>query len=84
MDRRALRRRFWIDVALAFGAFSATTLTIVAPSWIESVFGIEPDGGEGWLELGIAVGFACAFLASTLFAAREWRRHRAVAPETKA
>ena len=84
MGRRPMRRRFWIEVVIAFSALSLTVLTIAVPTWMELIFGIEPDAGEGWAELIITLAFAGAFLGMTLLAVREWARPRAAAANTKA
>lgn len=84
MSRRLPRRRFWAEAGLALSALSLTVLTIAVPTWIELIFGVEPDAGEGWAELAITLAFVCALLGMTLLAVREWARPRAAAADTKA
>ena len=72
MDRD-VRLRFWFEVGLAAVSLFLLVLTIAWPEWIEEIFGIEPDGGNGMAEWGIVVVFAVATAALALTARREWR-----------
>ena len=40
--------------------FVLAVLTIVMPNWIEHVFGVDPDGGNGLLEVAIVAACALA------------------------
>ena len=42
-----VRKRFWIEAALAVAGLALAVLTMAWPEWIEEIFGIEPDGGNG-------------------------------------
>ena len=68
-----LRWRFWIESALAVLAVLLAVVTIVWPDWIELVFGIEPDEGNGSLEVMITVGAVGLAIAFSLLAGFEWR-----------
>ncbi len=68
-----LRWRFWIESALAVLAVALAVITIVWPDWIELVFGVEPDEGNGSIEVMIAVGAAVVAIAFSLLAGFEWR-----------
>jgi hypothetical protein len=67
--------RWRIEAAL--GAISAVllALTLAIPSWIERIFGFEPDGGDGSAEWGLAISLAIATLL--LFADAHRLRSRA-------
>lgn len=43
--------RAWLLMAVTFTCIAVLTLSF--PAWIESVFGIDPDGGGGGLEWAI-------------------------------
>ena len=72
--RRTLPVRFWVEVGVAALTTALTVLTILVPTWIETIFGIDPDGGNGTLEWAI-VAMSCILSAAIWFAAqRDWRR----------
>jgi hypothetical protein len=74
MNRRSRRPRFWLEVALAILTAGAAIATIAWPEWIELVFGIEPDEGNGTLELGVTLTIAIMSAILTMAARTEWRR----------
>ena len=45
-------------------------------NWVEAVFGLAPDGGDGAFELALLV----AAIAACLVVRRRIRKHRAHAP----
>lgn len=69
-----IRKRFWMEVVL--GATSAVLLflTLIRADWIEALFGVEPDGGNGELEWVIVGFLALSTVAFSLLARHEWRR----------
>lgn len=53
------RTLFWIEAALAGVAGFLTVLTLFTREWIEAVFSVDPDGGDGsleWLRMQRAYG----------------------------
>jgi hypothetical protein len=64
---QTLRRRIWIETALATVTAAMALLTIVWPDWIEMIFRVDPDGGNGVLEWGL-VGVSA--FASLMFGLR--------------
>jgi hypothetical protein len=53
--------RFWTEIALGAACLVALALTAAWPDWIETVFGVDPDGGSGALEWALLVMLAlCA------------------------
>ena len=69
-----MRLQFW--VALVLGVVSAVlaVLTLITREWIEIVFGVDPDGGNGSLEWLIVVVTAVTAVVCLGYARVEWRR----------
>jgi hypothetical protein len=68
------RRRFWGEIGMLILSAALMIVTVVWPDWIEIVFGVDPDEGDGSLEWLIVAGslvLAIVFLAASR---REWRR----------
>ena len=74
--RISVRRRFWVEVTLAGIATLLFLVTALWPRWFESLFGVEPDGGDGSFERWIALSFAVMAAAAALAARFERRRVR--------
>jgi hypothetical protein len=70
----------WCQTVAALAAAGLAALTVAAPQWIESVFGLDPDQHNGSLELIVVLAFALASIWLGLAARREWRRHRLLRP----
>jgi len=79
MERR-LRIRVRIETILAIIGAALAVLTLAWPEWIEEIFGVEPDGGNGSLEWIIAVGFLAVGIGLGLLARHDQRRLRNLAP----
>jgi multisubunit Na+/H+ antiporter MnhB subunit len=63
------RKRFIAEVCAGVATAVATVLTLLVPEWIEVVFAVDPDHGDGSLEWMIAAGFG---LATVALAALSW------------
>jgi hypothetical protein len=74
-----VRTRFWIETALATLTTSLFLLTIVTREWIEVVFGVDPDGGDGSLEWAIVGVLLASSVMFSLMARAEWRRQETAA-----
>ena len=73
---RALRTRFWIETILGSIVGILTIITLFWRDWIETVFGVDPDRGNGSAEwLAVAV-LLVVTLTLALGARFEWRRAR--------
>jgi membrane-anchored protein YejM (alkaline phosphatase superfamily) len=71
-----MRKRLGIEVALAAISLAIFVATLAWPEWIEMVFGVDPDQGDGsieWLIMAVTAGLA---LVSILFARSDWRHLR--------
>jgi hypothetical protein len=79
MGRRGLGLAFWVEAVLCGLGTSLGLLTIVWHDWIEGVFGVDPDHGNGSAEwIAVVALLAIGAFAGTL-ARREWRRAHALA-----
>jgi hypothetical protein len=73
---------FYVELLLGLAALVLALVTLVWNDWIELVFKVDPDAGNGSLEKAIvgvllAAAVICAWLART-----EWRRIRTAAGVT--
>jgi uncharacterized membrane protein YhaH (DUF805 family) len=75
---RRTRARFWIEVGLAALTAILFVVTLISSEWIEEVFKVDPDGGDGSLEWAIVVGLFVVSLTLSLLARAEWRRTAAL------
>lgn len=72
----SLRKRFWLETSMTGVTGILFAITLTWRDWIEAVFHIGPDQGNGtleWLIVGALFVVTLTFLA---LAAYEWRRTR--------
>lgn len=69
---RSLAIRYRVECLLTVVSGVALLLAVVAPQWLEAVSGLEPDGGSGAVEWGLASVLAVSTTLWFLLA----RRHR--------
>ena len=74
-----LKARF--ETVLAVLAATLAVVTLVWPTWIEGVFGVEPDGGNGGAEWWLVVVLAVVALTSAILARRDYRLARRLGAE---
>jgi hypothetical protein len=79
MSERTARTRFRIEAVLAVVATVFLILTLVWKDWIEIVFGVDPDHGDGSAEWLIAGGAALLAVVFGVLARMDWRRMRTAA-----
>jgi hypothetical protein len=72
--RRTVRIRFWIEAVLASLTAGLSVLTLISREWIEVLFGVDPDAGDGSLEWAIVAALAVATVVVAWLARAEWRR----------
>lgn len=69
-----------IEIALSTLLAIATIATAAWPSWIETVFGFDPDGGNGQAEWLIVAVLAAVTVAVAALARRDLRAARRRTP----
>jgi hypothetical protein len=67
-----LPRRFWIESVLSALTGFLFLLTLVWKSWIETIFGVDPDHGSGTAEWIAVAVLGAVTLALILSARGEW------------
>jgi hypothetical protein len=65
-----------VEACLAIIAATLTIVTMLWPTWIESLTGFEPDGGNGEAEWLLTFVFAAIAALSALLARRDYRSAR--------
>jgi hypothetical protein len=62
-----------IESALCVLFATLTGLTVLWPTWIEGLTGLEPDGGDGTMEWLIVFAFGVVAVVFGLLARRDYR-----------
>ncbi|HEU5374147.1 MAG TPA: hypothetical protein VFV38_01790 [Ktedonobacteraceae bacterium] len=75
--RRGLRPIFWVEAVLATLTAILFVITFIWNDWIELVFRVDPDSGNGSLEKVIVGALLVITLVLYGLAGFEWRRTRA-------
>jgi H+/Cl- antiporter ClcA len=65
-----------IEAGLAIVATVLTIVTLLWPTWIESLTGLEPDAGTGETEWWLAFVFAAIAAVLVLLARRDFKMAR--------
>ncbi|MGH2639107.1 MAG: ABC transporter permease [Rhabdochlamydiaceae bacterium] len=74
--KKRLRPIFWVESTLAALIAILIVATFIRNDWIEAIFHVDPDGGNGSFEkVVIGVLFVITLALFTL-ASFEWRRWR--------
>jgi hypothetical protein len=68
------KTRMVIELALATIGAVLTVVTLIWPTWIETLFNESPDGGDGSAERVFALGWLAATVIFAVLARRDWRR----------
>jgi hypothetical protein len=77
--RRNLPARFWFEAVTGVIGLALFILTLFSREWIEELTGWDPDGGNGSLEIALAVGLLAISAVSMLAARRVYQRATASA-----
>jgi hypothetical protein len=68
------RRWLWLEVGLAALSVLLFVATLLWREWIEIVFRVDPDHGDGSLEWLIMALTATSAIVASLLARADWRR----------
>jgi hypothetical protein len=69
-----LRTRFWLESAIGSVTGAMTVVTLFWHDWIEAVFRVDPDQGNGSAEWLVVVVLAALTVLFVFGARHEWRR----------
>jgi hypothetical protein len=72
------RKRLRIEVGLAILSVLLFVATPLWPEWIEIVFGVDPDHGNGSIEWLIMELTAMSAVVAIFLAGTDWRRLRSL------
>lgn len=72
-----LGRRLKSELGLGAACLVLLALTAAWPEWIEAVFHVDPDGGNGALEWALVAVFAISAAVCSWQARRDWHLIRA-------
>jgi hypothetical protein len=72
-----MTRSLTVKVALAVTSAFLALLTLAVPDWIEAVFRVDPDGGNGSFEWLIVAVFVTATVVFGMMARAELRTRTA-------
>jgi hypothetical protein len=75
-----LRTRFWLESAIGSVTGAMAVVTLLWHDWIEAVFRIDPDRGNGSAEWLVVMVFAALTVLFAFSARHEWRRAQVVEP----
>jgi hypothetical protein len=76
MQRYSLRTRFYFEAILGTAALGLLVVTLLWNDWIELVFKVDPDAGNGSLEYVVCFALLAATAVTWFLARAEWRRAR--------
>ena len=71
---RNLSARFWFEAITAVIGLTLFIVTLFTREWFELLTGLDPDGGNGALELGLAFALLAISVVSTFAARRDYQR----------
>lgn len=75
--KKHLRPIFWLETVLATLTAILLVATFIRNDWIEIVFHVDPDSGNGSFEKLIVGALLVVTLALITLAGLEWRKARA-------
>jgi hypothetical protein len=78
MRERRLGNAFWVEAVVSGFGVVLGLLTIVWHDWIEGIFGVDPDHGNGSAEWIAVVILLAVGATAGMFARRRWLRAHTV------
>lgn len=72
--RLRLRAKLLAELAMGLMSTAFLALALLSPQWMEQVFSLTPDGGDGSAEYGVALLWAAVSLLMFGLAGRTWRK----------
>ena len=69
-----IKARLWCELALGAVSFVLALVTVVWPTWFESLLGESPDGGDGSFERLFSLAWLAAAVLFSALARRDYRR----------
>jgi len=74
--KNSLRLRFWLETGVGSVTAILFVVTLFWRDWIEIIFNVDPDEGNGFVEWSIVGGLLVVTLILFFLARYEWRRIR--------
>lgn len=71
---RSLSVRFYLEVVAGLAGILLFGLTLISNDWIEIVFRVDPDAGNGSAEFVVCVALLSVAAVGAWLARSEWRR----------
>lgn len=69
-----LLTRFWVESLVGLISMGLFALALLAPDWMEALFRLAPDAGDGFAEWALALGWAAVSACTFGSAGRTWRK----------
>lgn len=74
---KSMRLRFWLEAAMATITSVLLVMTLIWEDWVEEIFGISPDAGNGSFERWLVGTLIVVTITLFVMVRSEWRRTRA-------
>lgn len=72
--RGRLPARVWVELALGLTSSALLALALLSPHWMELLFGLAPDAGDGSAEYGLALVWAAVSFLMFGLAGYTWKK----------
>lgn len=72
--RGRLPARVWVELALGLTSSVLLALALLSPRWMELLFGLAPDAGDGSAEYGLALVWATVSFLMFGLARYTWKK----------